>query len=86
MIVNDLSAIIDPIRSRCFSLRIPAPKENEILDVLKYINKKENLDMKDNQINSIIEKHGKNVRECITCLQMTSLGNYNNRVYELERY
>ena len=84
MIVNDLSAIIDPIRSRCFSLRIPAPKENEILDVLKYINKKENLDMKDNQINSIIEKHGKNVRECITCLQMTSLGNYNNRVYEPE--
>ena len=32
----------------------------------------------------IIEKHGKNVRECITCLQMTSLGNYNKRVYEPE--
>ena len=33
---------------------------------------------------SITEKYRKNVRECITCLQMTSLGNYNNRVYEPE--
>ena len=84
MIVNDLSAIIDPIRSRCFSLRIPAPSEKEIKDVLETIKKYENIDMNENQINSIIEKHGKNVRECITCLQMTSLGNYNNRVYEPE--
>ena len=84
MIVNDLSAIIDPIRSRCFSLRIPAPNETEIKDVLKYIIKEENLDINDNQMNSIIEKHGKNVRECITCLQMTTLGNFNNRVYEPE--
>ena len=84
MIVNDLSSIIDPIRSRCFALRIPAPNEKEIRDVLKSINKNERLDINDSQINSIIEKHGKNVRECITCLQMTSLGNYNNRVYEPE--
>ena len=84
MIVNDLSAIIDPIRSRCFSLRIPAPNETEIKDVLKYIIKEENLDINDNQMNSIIEKHGKNVRECITCLQMTTLGNFNNIVYEPE--
>ena len=84
MVVNDLSAIIDPIRSRCFSLRIPAPSEGEIKEVLKYIKKSEKLDINDSQIKSIIEKHGKNVRECITCLQMTSLGNYNNRVYEPE--
>ena len=84
MIVNDLSAIIDPIRSRCFSLRIPSPNEKEIKDVLNKINNIENINMNEHQINSIIEKHGKNVRECITCLQMTSLGNYNNRVYEPE--
>ena len=85
MIVNDLSAIIDPIRSRCFSLRIPAPSKNEIKNVLKYIKNKENIDINDNVIDSIIEKHGKNVRECITCLQMTSLGNYSkDNVYEPE--
>ena len=84
MIVNDLSAIIDPIRSRCFSLRIPAPNAKEIKEVLKKIKKEEGVEMNENQIDSIIEKHGKNVRECITCLQMTSLGNYNNRVYEPE--
>ena len=38
--------------------------------------------MNDSQIKSIIEKHGKNFRECITCLQIISLRNYNNRVYE----
>ena len=84
MVVNDLSAIIEPIRSRCFSLRIPAPSVDEINNVLKKIKKDEGLDINDKQIESIIEKHGKNVRECITCLQMTSLGNYNNRVYEPE--
>ena len=84
MVVNDLSAIIDPIRSRCFSLRIPSPTKEEIKDVLMLIKNRESLDLNDNQIDSIIEKHGKNVRECITCLQMTSLGNYNNRVYEPE--
>ena len=84
MIVNDLSAIIDPIRSRCFSLRIPSPTKDEIKKLLQYINNVEKIDINETQINSIIEKHGKNVRECITCLQMTSLGNYNNRVYEPE--
>ena len=84
MIVNDLSAIIDPIRSRCFSLRIPSPAKDEIKKVLQHIKNIEKIDINETQINSIIEKHGKNVRECITCLQMTSLGNYNNRVYEPE--
>ena len=84
MIVNDLSSIIDPIRSRCFALRIPAPTKEEIRDILKNIKKNEKLDMPDKDIDLIIEKYGKNVRECITCMQMTSLGNYNNRVFEPE--
>ena len=84
MIVNDLSSIIDPIRSRCFALRIPAPKKEEIIDILKYIKKKEGVDIPDKNLEAITDKFGKNVRECITCLQMTSLGNYDKRVYEPE--
>ena len=85
MIVNDLSAIIDPIRSRCFSLRIPSPSKEEIKQVLKDINKNENVNLNETAIDNIIDKHGKNVRECITCLQMTTLGNFHgNRVYEPE--
>ena len=84
MIVNDLASIIDPIRSRCFALRIPAPNKDEINNILKSIKKSENVDINDKDLESITEKYGKNVRECITCLQMTSLGNYNKRVYEPE--
>ena len=84
MIVNDLASIIDPIRSRCFALRIPAPNKDEIKNNLKSIKKSENVDINDKDLESITEKYGKNVRECITCLQMTSLGNYNKRVYEPE--
>ena len=62
MVVNDLSAIIEPIRSRCFSLRIPAPSVDEINNVLKKIKKDEGLDINDKPIESIIETHGKNVR------------------------
>jgi len=84
MIVNDLSSIIDPIRSRCFALRIPSPTTKEIRDVLKLINEKEEIRISDKELNSITEKYGKNMRECITCLQMTTLGNYSNRIYEPE--
>ena len=84
MVVNDLASIIDPIRSRCFALRIPAPNKDEIKNILKSIKKSENVDINDKDLESITEKYGKNVRECITCLQMTSLGNYNKRVYEPE--
>ena len=84
MIVNDLSSIIDPIRSRCFALRIPSPNKDEINQILKSIKNSEKLDISDKDLESITEKYGKNVRECITCLQMTSLGNYNKRVYEPE--
>ena len=84
MVVNDLSSIIDPIRSRCFSLRIPAPKKEEIKKILENIKKMENILIFDKELDTITEKYGKNVRECITCLQMTSLGNYNKRVYEPE--
>ena len=84
MVVNDLSSIIDPIRSRCFALRIPSPKKAEIKNILKSIKNSEKVDISDKELESITEKYGKNVRECITCLQMTSLGNYNNRVYEPE--
>ena len=85
MIVNDLSAIIDPIKSRCFALRIPAPSEKEIKNVLLKIKKNEGLDINDEQINNIIAKSGKNVRDCITCLQMCNLNNYNgNKVYTPE--
>lgn len=84
MVINDLCSIIDPIKSRCFSIRIPAPSENEIKNVLKYIKNCEKLDINDSQIESIIEKNGRNIRECITCLQMTFLGNFINRIYEPE--
>ena len=84
MVVNDLSSIIDPIRSRCFALRIPAPKKEEIKKILENIKKMERLDIADKELETITEKYGKNVRECITCLQMTSLGNYSKRVYEPE--
>ena len=84
MVVNDLSSIIDPIRSRCFALRIPSPKKEEIKKILENIKKMERLDIADKELETITEKYGKNVRECITCLQMTSLGNYSKRVYEPE--
>ena len=84
MVVNDLSSIIDPIRSRCFALRIPAPKKEEIKDILEKIKKMENVDISNKELDTIIEKYGKNVRECITFLQMTYLGNFNKRVYEPE--
>lgn len=84
MIANDLSKIIEPIRSRCFALRIPSPSDEELKQNLQNIIKCEALDINDEQIKEVISKHGKNVRECINVLQMTSLGNYSDRIFEPE--
>ena len=44
-ISEQLTKIINSIMSRCFLLKIPLPNDKEILDVIMYINNKENLNI-----------------------------------------
>ena len=66
-----LSKIIMPIRSRCLSLRIPSPSNDEIRKLLKDIKVKENLTINDRMIDAIVENSNRNVRKAINTLQLS---------------
>ena len=66
-----LSKIIMPIRSRCLSLRIPSPTNDDIKKLLKDIKVKENLNTNDRMIEAIVENCNRNVRKAINTLQLS---------------
>jgi replication factor C subunit 3/5 len=66
-----LSKIIMPIRSRCLSLRVPSPTNDEIKRLLKDIKMKENVVITDKMIDIIVENSDRNVRKAINTLQIS---------------
>ena len=73
MACNSLSKIIPPIRSRCLAIRVGAPSEQEIKDILFDISNKENSKIGPNVIPSIINSCEGNLRRAINCLQLCHL-------------
>jgi len=71
---NQLSKIIEPLRSRCLMVRIPSPKEDDIMRVLLKIslNEKKMLDIR--SYDEIIKNSNNNIKDAIIFLEMT----YNN--------
>jgi replication factor C subunit 3/5 len=73
MSCNSLTKIIPPIRSRCLSIRVPCPTENEIKTILTSIRLNEQLNVNDKQIEMIIQSCERNVRRAVNCLQLSKI-------------
>lgn len=66
MICNDLSKIIEPLRSRCFCLRVPVMDGRPVLQkILKY----ENFILPDDQIEEILKASNGNLRKGICIME-----------------
>tara|TARA_Y100000389_G_scaffold137568_2_gene135155 strand:- start:1389 stop:2492 length:1104 start_codon:yes stop_codon:yes gene_type:complete len=70
-ITSTLSSLIEPLRSRCFCLRIPAPTKPDITKVLKYILKKEQIKVPLQYLKNIAENSRRNLQEAILLLQQS---------------
>ena len=68
-ITSTLSSLIEPLRSRCFCLRISAPTKPDIVKVLKYILKKEKIKVPLSYLKNIAENSRRNLQEAILVLQ-----------------
>lgn len=66
-----LSKIIMPIRSRCLSIRIPSPTNDDIRNLLKDIKLRENVAITDKMLDIIVENSNRNVRKAINTLQLS---------------
>lgn len=69
MISDNLSKIIDPLRSRCSVFCVPAPTHLHIKNKLNLISALENITVTNNEIDNIIEKSDGNLKKCIWHLE-----------------
>ena len=74
LISDQLSKIIEPIRSRCLMIRVPLPKDYQILETLLHICEKEKINITYDKLHDIIKKSDNKVNHAIWLLEMHKYG------------
>lgn len=74
--VNSTSRVIPAIRSRCLGVRVAAPSNEEIMQVLQVTCKKEGLSLPTELANRIIEKSDRNLRRALLMLEACKVQQY----------
>ena len=78
-ICNQLSKIMEPIRSRCLLIRIPLPTDCQIMKTLLHISHKENIKIENDEYCDIIEKSENKLNLAIWLLELKKNNlNYDN--------
>jgi len=67
-----VSKVIEPLRSRCLSVRIAAPSHDQIVDIIKEIASKERVTLDESYARQISMKSQRNLRKAIIMLQVSS--------------
>lgn len=73
LICNSASKIIEPVRSRCLGIRIPAPNHEEIATMLMQIAKKENMNLPLELAMKISSHSDRNLRRAILMLESSKM-------------
>jgi len=74
LISDQLSKIIEPLRSRCLMIRVPLPSNEQILETLLHICQKENISIKYEKLAEIIGNSENKVNHAIWLLEMYKYG------------
>ena len=85
---RSLSRVIDPIRSRCYTFRINAPNDGEILEMLARVSFKETMDLSLKDYTKIISLSNGNIKRALWLLQLKKIGvsystSYNKTIKEI---
>lgn len=70
MWTNSLSKVIEPIRSRCLCIRIPAPTYDDIFNLIFVVNLKKRLNLTVEDITNIINKSERNIKNVLWMLEL----------------
>ena len=70
------SKLLDPLRSRCNSIRIPKPTESELYEYIYNIAKNEDIDINSHDINVIINHANRDSSVCLWWLEYYRNNNY----------
>ncbi|XP_055807270.1 replication factor C subunit 3 [Solanum dulcamara] len=73
---NSSSKVTEAVRSRCLNVRINAPMEEEIVNVLEFIAKKEGLQFPQGFATRIVEKSNRNLRRAVLTFETCRVQQY----------
>ena len=74
LLSDQLSKIIEPIRSRCLMIRVPLPTKIQILETILYVSQKEKINISFRDINNIIENADNKVNNALWLLEIHKYG------------
>ena len=74
LISDQLSKIIEPLRSRCLMIRVPLPSGDQILETLLHICQKENITISYIKLKEIVDNSDNKVNHAIWLLEMYKYG------------
>ncbi|EFA78274.1 replication factor C subunit [Heterostelium album PN500] len=80
---DSTSKVIDPIRSRCMGIRVPAPTKEEIVKVLQNVAKKERFDLSAEVAGHFAERSNGNLRYALLLLESKKTKEYPFQTNEL---
>lgn len=88
MLCNSMTQLIDPLKSRCLCIRIPAPTDPEILLNINYICSHENYELKLNGVKKILFNSNNNMNNALWILECIMLNiptytSYNNLIIDI---
>jgi replication factor C subunit 3/5 len=83
LISDQLSNIIEPIRSRCLLVRIPLPLRNQIFEILLDISIKDNINISFNKLIKIIDSSDNKINHAIWLLDIYKNNIEYNKNWEL---
>lgn len=76
---ENVSKVIDPLRSRCLAVRVPAPSTIEVMTMLEYVARQEGQELNGELAKQICEKANRNMRQALlmleTCYVVSASGN-----------
>ena len=75
LICNSPSKIIEPVRSRCLGVRVPAPTNDQVSEVLQAVAKKENCPCPPDLSNRIAVNCDRNLRRALLMLEAAKVQN-----------
>lgn len=67
---NSLSKVIDPLKSRCYCFKVPAPSDVDLVNFVMYVSIREKISMSLAKLSHILRKSNHNVRKALWLLQL----------------
>lgn len=73
---NNVSKVIEPVRSRCLCIRVAAPTYPEVEDMLSHVAQKEGLQLPDPLRQRIAQTSERNLRRALLCFETCHMTQY----------